>query len=270
MKQIELAPFFAVTGNSPTPEATTDGLLVSHIRYQGLQGNIRATTRPVSFDSQALSQILNLPEFAEWRTAGGLMVSDDLGTRAVRDFYGEPFVPRNAARDAFLAGNDLLYMGQSVSATPEDYYNSILQTLDFFTQKYGEDPVFAQQVDAAVLRILSMKYRLYGEFNFPRVLQFQNRTAELGKSQDLVFEIARRAVTLISPNAQDLATVLPSPPQIRERLVFITDTGDRQAVQHLRGGAGSGDRCAAAGHPAALRAGGRQPDLLVPRGVLFL
>ncbi len=225
LKQIELAPFFAVTGNAPSPEAGADGLLVSHIRYQGLQGNIRATTRPVSFDSQALTQILNLPEFAGWRAAGGLVVSDDLQSRAVRNFYGEPFLMRTAARDAFLAGNDLLYLGQNAAATPEDYYNSILQTLTFFNQKYAEDPVFARQVDAAVLRILTQKYKLYGEFRFPTVMQSQNQPAGGVNSQDLVYEIARRAVTLISPEAQDLATVLPSPPQVTERLVFITDSG---------------------------------------------
>lgn len=225
LKQIELAPFFAVTGNAPSLESTADGLLVSHIRYQGLQGNIRATTRPVSFDLQALSQILNLPEFTAWRTEGGLVVSDDLQTRAVRDFYGEPFLTRNAARDAFLAGNDLLYIGQNSSLLPEDYYNSVLQTLDFFTQKYAEDPVFARQVDAAVLRVLNLKFRLYGEFKFPIVMEFQNRLGELGGGQDLVYEIAQRAVTLISPEAQDLTTVLPAPPQIPERLVLITDSG---------------------------------------------
>ncbi len=67
LKQIELAPFFAVTGErDPAARswAITDGLLVSHIRYQGFQGNIRATTRPVSFDAQALSSILSLPQFA--------------------------------------------------------------------------------------------------------------------------------------------------------------------------------------------------------------
>ena len=45
LKQMELAPFFAVSGNAATPESTVDGLLVSHIRYQGFQGNIRATAR---------------------------------------------------------------------------------------------------------------------------------------------------------------------------------------------------------------------------------
>jgi beta-N-acetylhexosaminidase len=77
LKQIELAPFFGVTGNALTPESTVDGLVVSHIRYQGFQGNIRATTRPVSFDPQALSQILELPEFTTWRANGGLVISDD-------------------------------------------------------------------------------------------------------------------------------------------------------------------------------------------------
>ena len=64
MKQIELAPFFTVTGDATTPDSTADGLLVSHIRYQGIQGNIRSITRPVSFDQQALSDILSLPEFS--------------------------------------------------------------------------------------------------------------------------------------------------------------------------------------------------------------
>jgi len=50
LKQIDLAPFFDVTGNAVDESSMADALLVSHIRYQGFQGNIRATTRPVSFD----------------------------------------------------------------------------------------------------------------------------------------------------------------------------------------------------------------------------
>ena len=38
LKQIELAPFFSVTGHSSTPASVADGLVVSHIRYQGFQG----------------------------------------------------------------------------------------------------------------------------------------------------------------------------------------------------------------------------------------
>ncbi|MGE5248724.1 MAG: glycoside hydrolase family 3 N-terminal domain-containing protein [Bacteroidota bacterium] len=224
LKQIELAPFFDVTGNAPAAEAAADGLLVSHIRYQGFQANIRATTRPVSFDSQALAQILALPEFADWRSKGGMVVSDDLGTRAVREFYGQPFQARVAARDAFLAGNDLLYLGQILSTDAADNYASVLQTLAFFTQKYSEDPVFAQQVDASLLRILNAKKRVYNEFTFTKVAPSASELENIGKAENLVFEIGRRAATLISPDVQDLASVLPAPPQVRERLVFITDS----------------------------------------------
>ena len=64
LTKIDLVPFFGVTGNAPTIDATTDGLLASHIRYQGFQENIRATTRPVSFDPQAFNQLMSLPALA--------------------------------------------------------------------------------------------------------------------------------------------------------------------------------------------------------------
>jgi beta-glucosidase-like glycosyl hydrolase len=87
LKQIELAPFFAVTGSASGDPSRTDGLLVSHIRYQGFQGNIRVSTRPVSFDSTALEQLMQLEPISGWRTNGGIVVSDDLGSQAVRKFY---------------------------------------------------------------------------------------------------------------------------------------------------------------------------------------
>ncbi|HET6820998.1 MAG TPA: glycoside hydrolase family 3 N-terminal domain-containing protein, partial [Anaerolineales bacterium] len=129
LQQVELLPFSAVTDSTQLAELA-DGLLVSHIRYQGFQGNIRATTRPVSLDTAALTAILDLPEFATWRRNGGLVVSDALGSQAVRDFYaqsGENFLPRSVARDAFQAGNDLLYLGNITSDEPEsDTYTSTL------------------------------------------------------------------------------------------------------------------------------------------------
>ena len=227
LKQIELAPFFTVTGNAPSPESTADGLLVSHIRYQGFQGNIRSTTRPVSFDPQALSQILSLPAFSTWRTAGGLMVSDDLGSQTVRQFYdpgGQSFLARLVARDAFLAGNDLLFMGNIISSDAPDNYTSVVQSIEFFGQKYRDDPAFAQRVDDAVVRILTAKYRLYGNF-YPSVVNPpSDGLANLGTSQDVTFEVARESATLVSPDATDLETVLPTPPAVGDRIVFLTDT----------------------------------------------
>lgn len=232
LKQIELAPFFAVTGNAPAPEATVDGLMVSHIRYQGFQGNIRATTRPIGFDPQALNQILALPQFAAWHASGGLMVSDDLGTRAVREFYasgGGQFSPRIVARDAFLAGNDMLYLGNIV-ADGEDVsaYSTTIDIIEFFAQKYREDPAFAQRVDASVARILAAKFKLYNSFLPSNVLVADERLAQIGSASDVTFDVARSGATLISPDRQDLSDVLPLPPQTNENIVFITDTQEAQ------------------------------------------
>src|SRR5688572_24768165 len=227
LKQIELNPFFAVT-TSVEPSEIVDGLLVSHIRYQGFQGNIRATTRPVSFDATALSTILALPEFATWRTNGGLVVSDNLGSAAVREFYaqsGETYSPRSVARDAFLAGNDLLYLG---NITPEDVeddtYSATLRILEFFAQQYRSDPDFARLVDAAVERIVAQKLRLYEDFTLANILTPDSALENVGSSQQVMLEVARNAVTLISPDPQELGTLLPAPPNQADRIVFLTDT----------------------------------------------
>jgi beta-N-acetylhexosaminidase len=226
LKQIDLSPFFAVTGNASSSDATADGLLVSHIRYQGFQGNIRATTRPVSFDPQALAEILGLPQFSAWHDKGGLIVSDDLGTNAVRQFYtsGTSFPAQTVARDAFVAGNDLLYLGNIVSGDEPDSYSTVLEILGFFVQKYREDPTFAQRVDSSVIRILNQKYRLYGRFDIASVLVQKTALDAIGRSQSITLDVARHSATLVSPGAQDLTTLISSPPQNRDRMVFIADS----------------------------------------------
>jgi beta-N-acetylhexosaminidase len=227
LKQIELAPFFAVTGNAPDSDSTTDGLLVSHIRYQGFQGNIRATTRPVSFDSQALAQILSLPAFASWSQNGGLLVSDDLGSETVRRFYdpgGTSFQARQVARDAFLAGNDLLYLGNIQSSSTPDTYETVVNILAYFSQKYREDTAFAQRVDTATTRILAAKFGLYGSFELNNVIPPVYGLDLVGYSQEVTFQVARQAATLVSPEFLDLDTLIPEPPGVQDDIVFITDT----------------------------------------------
>ena len=227
LKQIDLAPFFAVTGAAPSPDMAVDGVLVSHIRYQGFQGNIRATTRPISFDQQGLGKVLALPQVQPWWRSGGLVVSDDLGLQAVRGFYdpdNKTFSARLVARDAFLAGNDLLYMGNIISSDVPDNYTTVLRTLDAFAQKYREDPAFASRVDDSLRRILTVKYRFYPTFVISAVLPGPLPDT-LGQSTDNVFAIARQAATLISPSQTDLASVLPSPPKASDYILFITDTG---------------------------------------------
>jgi beta-N-acetylhexosaminidase len=226
LKQVELLPFFAVT-DSTQANASADGLLVSHIRYKGFQGNIRATTRPVSLDESALSTVIALPEFTAWRDNGGLIVSDALGSPAVLDFYsqsGENFSPRLVARDAFLAGNDLLYLGNINSEDPdEDTYTATLGILEYFAQQYRTDREFAQRVDEAVTRILAQKFRMYDEFTLSNVLAPESGLVNIGSSQETIFEVARKAATLINPDPQELITLLPASPKQADRIVFLTD-----------------------------------------------
>jgi beta-N-acetylhexosaminidase len=126
---------------------TADALLTTHIRYQGFQGNIRATTAPVSFDPQALTTLMALPEFAQWRQNGGIIVSDALGVRSVERFYDvteQSFPHRRIARDAFFAGNDLLYLGDYAlgDAPYEEQLANIKNTILWFQQLYETDPSF--------------------------------------------------------------------------------------------------------------------------------
>jgi beta-N-acetylhexosaminidase len=229
--QVDLPPFFAVTGNAPTSEARVDGLLTAHIRYQGFQGNIRETTRPVSLDPQASTQLMSQSAIASWRESGGVMVSDNLGSWAFRRFSdptGTSFSARFIARDAFFqAGNDLLFVGSDfISTNPadNDSYATIVRTLAFFAQKYREDPAFQQRVDASVLRILTLKYHLYDEiFTLGQVQPPLNSLTEVGKASQLTFEVAQAAVSLISPSLADLAETLPEPPGLNDRVVFFTD-----------------------------------------------
>ena len=227
LKQVELDPFFAVT-DSTDPVNLVDGFLVSHIRYQGFQGNIRATTRPVSFDPTALSDIIALPEFATWRQNGGLIVSDALGSQAVRDFYsqgGQTFSARFVAQDAFLAGNDLLYLGNITSdETESDTYSTTISILEFFAQVYTDDTTFARRVDEAVTRILAQKFRMYDLFTISNVLTPASGLDALGSSEQLTFEVARNAATLIDPDPQELSTLLPTEPNQNDRIAFLTDT----------------------------------------------
>ena len=228
LKLIELTPFFEVTDLEETEEdSITDGLLLSHIRYQGFQGNIRATTKPVSFDQTAVDLLMNLTEFSSWREQGGLLVSEDLGTEAVEKFYspsGQSFDARQVARSAFLAGNDLLYMDQFVSTGDEDRFDTYRKTIELFVQKYREDQAFAAKVDASVLRILTQKYSLYSEFELEQVIPSENGLGNLGNQTDVAFEIASASVSLISPEIDQLNSTLTEIPIIGDRLIIFTDT----------------------------------------------
>jgi beta-N-acetylhexosaminidase len=234
LKQIELAPFFAVTGLSNSAAATVDGLLTAHVRYQGFQGNIRATTAPVSFDPQALNTLMQLPEFAGWRENGGVIVSDSLGAPAVQRFYddtGQEFPHRQVAKDALLAGNDLLQLSNFALADAglATQVANTRDTIAWFQEKYETDQTFKQRIDEAALHILRLKLELYGgDFSLDNVLVDPDAVeAVVNRGQAAMFDLAQTALTVLSPSQSELFQQLP--PAVGDHIVIFTDV--RQAQQ---------------------------------------
>ena len=227
--RIELAPFFVTTKESKigSPSAT-DALMTSHIRYRGFQGNIRQLTRPISFDAQNLPALMRLPEFAPWREAGGLLVSDALGVPAVRKYYDpklQTFPYRQIAQEAFLAGNDLLLLSQfALNDVWSEQFENIKATATYFQDKYVNDTAFRERVDESLRRILSMKLNLYPEFTPETVLPNTEALDAIGQQDAVVAQVARRGATLIYPGTEELADRLPSPPLADEPIVIFTDS----------------------------------------------
>ncbi len=230
LRQVDLAPFFAVA-QAEDPLARPDGVMVSHIRFRGLEGGRFVPTRPISVDSQVLQRLLGLPELAGWREGGGVTVSDGLGVRALRRFYdpsGESFNGRRIAREAFLAGNDLLTLSQFAPSDDwEDQIANVKSTIAFFQERYDSDPSFQTLVDAAVARILRLKITLYGSVFTLNATQPDVRGVgeQVGLYQEMLSAISRDGITLLSPPSPDL---VPSPPTTEDNIVIFTDSHSGQ------------------------------------------
>lgn len=228
LRQFDLAPFFAVTQeDEPGSGGLVQGLLTSHIRYQGFQGNIRATTRPISLDPQAFNLVMSLEPLSTWRMNGGVTLSDSLGSRAIRLFRdptGQTFSAQLVARDTFLAGNDLLLLENFRDSSDPDELTTIVGTLNFFKNKYTEDSIFAQRVDQAVLRIIRLKLSIFGD-TFTTRGDFQSAidSTDVGGEQELANRVAQTGATLISPEQDEIESRTGGIPRIGERIVFLTD-----------------------------------------------
>ncbi|RMF20613.1 MAG: hypothetical protein D6765_16685, partial [Bacteroidetes bacterium] len=225
LKRIELAPFFAVT--RPDGPGTTDAMMSSHIRYRGFQGDIRQFTAPISFDPAGMQTLLRLPEFVPWREAGGLIVSDALGVPAVRKYYDptlQTFPHRRIARDAFLAGNDLLILAQfDLNSIWSRQFENIKDTIEFFRAEYRSDSDFAARVDESVARILRLKLSHFPTSG-PNALFVDGDVAMAvaGRGEPVVRRIARQSLTLLYPSAEEYRARLPRPPAPDEHLLLIT------------------------------------------------
>jgi beta-N-acetylhexosaminidase len=67
---------------------------------------------------------------------------------------------------------------------------------------------------------------LYRVFTPSNVLNSDSLLPQLGNSTEVTFDVASNSATLISPDEQDLASVMPLPPSANESMVFITDTSN--------------------------------------------
>lgn len=226
LKLIELAPFFKITSvGTAIPAAITDGLVTSHIRYQGFQGNIRATTKPISFDQNAINLLMDISPLNIWREDGGLLISDDLGSPAITKFFNpnNQFIDaRQIAKNAFLAGNDILYLDDLISTGDVNRFQTYQSVMTFFQQKYVEDSAFAEQVDDSVLRILTLKYELYNDFSLDIVLPAVGSYTVPLSIDDLQFEIAKNAAILVDPTQNQLAELISEPPQFSDNIIIFT------------------------------------------------
>lgn len=237
LQRIELPPFFHATADlsdhpvypSDDQLGLTDALMSSHIRYRGFQGDIRQFTAPISFDAEGMKTLLSLPEIAPWRQQGGLIVSDALGVPAVRKYFdpaGEQFPHRRIAKEAFLAGNDVLSLVQfALKSLWQDQLPNIKDTIYFFRTEYNSNPAFAKRVDETVARILRLKLKLYPQPSLEMLNVDPARALEVtGQQRPLINEIARQSLTLLYPSLGELRQRLPQSPRPDEKLLIISDT----------------------------------------------
>lgn len=231
LRQIELAPFASVTASAPGVTGTTAALITSHIRYRGFQGNIRQLTPPISLASQ-LQDLMALKEFAEWRAAGGVLISDALGVPAVRRYYDpqlQKFPHRQVAQDAFLAGNDLLYLSRfGLTDDWPSQFGAIKETILYFQNKYQGDSEFRARVDASVARILQLKLRVqrreaHGADSRAEDAADLRVLADSAERLAITQAVARASLTLIYPSREELADRMPSAPLTDENILIFTD-----------------------------------------------
>lgn len=234
LRQNELLPYFAVTQRTAVTDTVIDGLQTTHIRFRGFQGNIRSSTRPISIDPQAYQALFALPELTAWRDGGGVTFSEQLGARSIRRFYDAnetTFNARRIAQEAFVAGNDVLVLGAfGLGKTWQEQVAAIKEVAGFFANKYVDDPAFAARVDQTVRRIIALKLRIYeGSFAPDRVFgdrspaALPDDAAAKVAAAKIAADVARDAVTLLSPGLRDLPSAIPAPPGRGDSIVFLTD-----------------------------------------------
>ncbi len=237
LQALELVPFAAVAKlDDQDPEGVTDAMMTAHLRYPRVQGS--ATAPPVSLDAAALSAFMALPEFTTWRQ-DHLLMADALGVEALRRLSPDTggFRHCDVAKKALMAGNDLIplapwYSGDTDEGWEQDQVPTIEATADCLAQQYTLDQAFRQRVDDAVQRVIRTKLRLYPDLSpGEAAVDAGAAAAKVGKGRSAVYDLARDAITLVQPSADELRDRLPRPPQADEHILFIECWPDSRCSQ---------------------------------------
>jgi beta-N-acetylhexosaminidase len=250
----DLAPFVVVTRQPSTiidpagDPGATDILMTSHMRYTGLQG-ADSRVRPLSLAPE-LRTILQQEGFGDWRTRGGVVMSGPLGAQALRRYLAadSPENFRRVAQDAFVAGNDLLFLADF--GLDDDWATqsaNIKATIQAFQSLYATDPDFAALVNAAARRIIRLKLGIYrGDIPtlaadgaaaetdgapivpLPNVLATDTDLSVLASEERIAAEqqmgqIAREAITLLYPDPATQTAPVPPAFSATDNILVFTD-----------------------------------------------
>ena len=223
----DLIPFSAITAyNAADPWGTTDGLMVGHIRCQAFQESMQFFSDPLTLDERGLDVAMALPEFATWRPTG-LLVADFLGSDAIKEHLNVSragFPHFRIAREALMAGNDILPLVRFALSDDwdGDAYPRMVETIEYFQERYRSDPAFRPWIDKAALKVLQAKLRLYESLSPGEVLVDEEAAVEMTSSGiETVRKIATDAVTLLYPTEEELGTYLPGPPTKEEDILIL-------------------------------------------------
>jgi beta-N-acetylhexosaminidase len=233
LRASELAPFAEVDRQDESdPGGTTDGMMVSHIRYRNFLGTGASFTPPISLDTAAFNGFMDLPEFANWR-ADHLVMSDSLGVPAIKKWYaqqrGDPEFPnRTVVEDALMAGNDLLpliefYKDPAHPGWKDNQLPVIEDTIQYMRDQYAANPDFRRRADDAVRHVIAAKLQLYPDLTLAEARVDPERAAALaGQGGDEMRSLSDDALTLLQPpTVGELRARLPRGPQAPEKVLLV-------------------------------------------------